>query len=127
VCLIQQFRPLAFFASANVDDPDIVETVVKMNLRAGNVDEEVFRPSVLKNAPALTVEDMRELSTWMTEQPRVFKSDLVKHLGQMQLRRWARWHIFCPDNPHIHSTLGVFMFTSSRRSFLLFHSARRHR
>jgi hypothetical protein len=118
VCLIQQFRPLAFFAAATIDDPDIVETVTKLNSRAGSPDEEVFRPSVLKNAPALTVEDMRELAVWMTEHPKVFKNDLIKHLQAMQLRRWAIWHIFCPDNPNIHHTLGMSQYHVSRISFI---------
>ena len=72
-------------------------------------EEEVFRSSIVKNCPALTAEDMRTFAQWLhTKGAKTVKSEMTRYLANLQVKRWARWHVFCPDNPIIFPSLGMY-------------------
>ena len=104
--MVQEWRPLAFWASCSIEHDGLIARV-----RAANegcvVNKEVIQASTFKSKGTLTVDDYHEFNNWLLENERVSNKDVGDKLDALRLRRWATWHVLAPANPNIKQTNSV--------------------
>ena len=120
------YRPLAFMVSVAVN-MGVQQTLVA-RIREVNGDEadeytEVFKPRMVKDHGAgLVKTDMEEFVTWITTSNRnalAGKHHFIRQLAQLRHRRYATFHVMCPDG-RVPVENSMLFFTPNRCQ--IFHS-----
>jgi hypothetical protein len=91
---------MAFWASCSVDDPGVVEKVKLLNAGC-SVDNEVIKSATIKDNGTLTKEDFMTFNGWLKDEDNINMKRVIAQLTSLRHRRWAAWHLFCPDNPFV--------------------------
>jgi hypothetical protein len=96
----RNLRAWALYGSVTCKLLNVAEDVDRHNNRVTIFSQEIIHPGVLAAHPALCSEDMFDVYGYLARTPQTTGDDFHSFLQQLELRRWARWHLECPDMPH---------------------------
>ena len=102
---------MAFWASCGVDVPGVVDKVKLLNSGC-SVDNEVIKSATIKDNGTLTVEDFKTFNGWLKDADNITLKGVITELTSLRHRRWATWHLFCPDNNLVAPESSMFIYPS---------------
>jgi hypothetical protein len=104
--MVQAWRPTAFWASCSSEDDLVCQKVRSVNSGC-TADKEVIRPGTIKEFGTLNIEDFKSFNSWLLEQDKPTYKGVVGKLAELRHRRWAIWHVMCPDNPEVDDSCSM--------------------